>query len=198
MQAAAYGSFQLIHSSKQDTQQLTGHSSSQDALRIGYTSLFTRQINSQIDNVQQMDRFMDTYTGFVKTVLVQQLTGFSRRTATGCRPSVAYRTSGGSRIFERGYRFRWITAIACVVTLCQARRHYTSMQRLQSSQLFGMKCGNFWNLGSLKSHLLAFEALYNKHWSCAAVSAGPIPLPLYNMCSYVHLYQSYLVYFSQK
>ena len=127
---------------------------------------------------------MDTYTGFVKTVLVQQLTGFSGRTATGCRPSVAYRTSGGSRIFERGYRFRWITAIARVVTLCQARRHYTSMQRLQSSQLFGMKCGNFLNLGSLKSHLLAFEVLYNKHWSCAAVSAGPIPLPLYNMCIY--------------
>jgi len=62
--------------------------------------------------------------------------------------------------------------------------------------IIGMKCGNFWNLGFLKSHLLAFEALYNKHWSCTAVSAGPIPLPLYNMCSYVHLYQSYLVYFS--
>jgi len=35
---------------------------------------------------------MDQLTGFVKTVLFQQLTGFCGRAATGCRPSVAYRT----------------------------------------------------------------------------------------------------------
>ena len=80
MQEAACGSFQLMHSSSQDT------------FRIGYTSLFTRQNNIQIDNVQQMDRLMDAYTGFVKTVLLQQLTGFSGRAATGCRSSVPYRT----------------------------------------------------------------------------------------------------------
>ena len=47
------------------------HSSSQDTLRIGYTNLFTRQIDSSIDNVQQMAtcRLMDTYTGFVKTAV---------------------------------------------------------------------------------------------------------------------------------
>ena len=35
---------------------------------------------------------MDTLTGFIKTVLFQQLTGFSGLAATGCRLSVAYRT----------------------------------------------------------------------------------------------------------
>ena len=35
---------------------------------------------------------MDTYTGSVKTVLFRYLLGFSGRAATGCRPSVAYRT----------------------------------------------------------------------------------------------------------
>ena len=54
MQVAAYGSFKLMHSSLQDT------------LRIRYTTLFASQINSQISNFQQMDRLMDTYTGYVK------------------------------------------------------------------------------------------------------------------------------------
>ena len=36
---------------------------------------------------------------------------------------------------------------------------YTSMQRLRSS-----RCAD--KLGSLRSHLLAFQALYSKRWSC--------------------------------
>ena len=42
------------------------HSSSQDTFRIGCTALFNRQMDSWIDNVQQMDKLMDTYTGLSK------------------------------------------------------------------------------------------------------------------------------------
>ena len=46
---------------------------------------------------------------------------------------------------------------------------------------------NFQNLGSLRSHLLAILAFYAANVGLAvAGSAGPVPLPLYNMCGYVH------------
>jgi len=39
-------------------------------------------------------------------------------------------------------------------------------------------CGN-WNLGSLRLHMMAFQELYSKHWSCScwvcwSCSAAPI------------------------
>jgi len=45
-----------------------------------------------MDNMIIMDKLMDAYTGFGKTVLFRLLTGFLGRAATGYRSSVAYRT----------------------------------------------------------------------------------------------------------
>ena len=53
-----------------NAQQLTGQT--QDRIHQPL-----HQVDQQIDYIQQMDRLMDTYTSFVKTVLFQQLTEFS-------------------------------------------------------------------------------------------------------------------------
>ena len=45
-----------------------------------------------MDNMIIMDKLVDAYTGFGKTVLFKLLTGFLRRAATGYRSSVACRT----------------------------------------------------------------------------------------------------------
>ena len=61
------------------------------------------------------------------------------------------------------------------------------MQRLCSSQLPAQSVENFRNLGSLRSHLLAILAFYTANVGLAvAGSAGPVPLPPYNMRGYVH------------
>ena len=60
---------------------------------------------------------------------------------------------------EGGFRFRWITAIR-IVTLCQARQNIVKALYVYADAV------KFLELRSLRSHLLAFQAFYSKHWSC--------------------------------
>jgi len=69
--------------------------------------------------------------------------------------------SGGSRIFERGVQVQADYGNSTVLS----RQASMSMQRLRSRCPSARSAEKFGNLGPLRSHLVAFQALYSKHWS---------------------------------
>ena len=85
-----------------------------------------------------------------------------------------------------GFRFRRITVIAWIISSWQASM---SMQRLRSWNPSARSAEHFRNFGPLRSHLLAFQAPYSKHWSggrrnCCICSTAPVGL-IASFCSWL-------------
>jgi len=69
--------------------------------------------------------------------------------------------SGGFRIFVRGFRLRRITVIAWIVFIMAGKYVIVYAEAAKSAPI-RTKCGK---ISDLRSHLLAFQAPYNEHWS---------------------------------